>query len=374
VAALRDISGKLNETNQFQPSTFEERGISVPFTTPLLAHSRVRKNYRDMLELCVPQFSGVEGQYVIPWSAVCEMTEPTLHDRLLFEYVEEHDVRTPHQMRMATLSVASSGFGGPEVAEAAAKAIAVDEEAKAVNHVALILRVLQETGKSAVMDLHEVASTDRQEHVRAALFRVASDLGIPPEVLDKRISELALMTYAVGTPWSPVRGRLRALLHDLEQFRDALRKWGTAQVHEAGEKAVFSAEVAEFTLSNCAGPMKGLNALLKTPFGVVVAWEKIKAEPERLTHRLSWMLDGWDMIVEGWGICANDGERIVAAEQMVPVLPLIPRKELEAAQTEQVNGMIKKSRRWVRLNQNWATGELDLDMIHRIEAVKARAL
>ncbi len=40
--------------NGFLPTTFLERGVAVPFTTPLLAGSRTRPGERNQLELIVP--------------------------------------------------------------------------------------------------------------------------------------------------------------------------------------------------------------------------------------------------------------------------------------------------------------------------------
>jgi hypothetical protein len=372
-AVLHDLSVKLESSSRYLPSTFEERGVSVPFTTPKLAHARARKNYRDQLELCLPQFASTEGHYIIPWSAVSEVVQPTLHDKLLYERALELDVRTPHAMRLAALAVARDGLAGPEVAAAAAKALASDEEHKALNHVVLILRVLSETGKSLGIDLRAIASSDRQEHVRKALFRVATDLSVPAEVLDDRLTHLAIMTYMVGVPWSPSEGRLRVLVRTLTQFRDTMRGWGTDQIHDAGEKAVFCAAVADVTLAISAELLQQFDGLLKSPFALVVGWEKSKGEPVRLSERLSWILDGWEMIIELWTGCNDDNERITTVEQIVAVLPLIPRNELAASQREAANQLAEKGQRWVRLNQNWLTGEFDLDMIRRIELAKARS-
>jgi hypothetical protein len=373
VAVSRSISPKLQGSRQFLPSTFEERGIAVPFTTPLLAHSRVRKNYRGQLELSIPNFAGVDGNYIMPWKAVCDLVEPTLHDKLLFEHVIDNNVTTPHAMRLAALSVAATGIAGPEVAEAAKKAVAMDEESKALHHVVLILRLLEETNNGTAIDLREIGSVDRQEYVRKALARVSGELGMAADALDERISELTRMTYPVGVEWNPLEGRLRVQIRALSQFRDALHTWGNDQVNEAGERAVFSSEVADLTLVTSSGLLKNFNEAMKSPFSVVSAWRKVTAEVERFSSRLLWLLDGWDTVVHWWESCKDDNERIVVAEQMTPVLPLIPASEMELSQREAANGLIEKSHRWVRLNRDWSTGEVDVELIHRMETVKARA-
>jgi hypothetical protein len=372
-AATHGISPKLQSARKFLPSTFEERGIAVPFTTPLLAHSRVRKNYRSQLELSIPNFAGVEGNYVMPWKAVCDLVEPTLHDKLLFEHVIDNNVTTPHAMRLAALTVASTGIAGPEVADAAKKAIALDEESRALHQVVLILRLLEETSKGSAIDLREIGSADRQDYVRKALARISTELGMATDALDVRITELTQMTYPIGAEWNPVEGRLRVQVRALAQFRDSIRTWGGDQVNDAGDRAVFSSEVADLTLATSNGLLRSFNEAIKSPYHLVSLWQKSTPELERVSSRLSWLLDGWDIVVQWWETCKDDNERISTAEQMTPVLPLIPTNELETSAREAANGLIEKGRRWVRLNQDWSTGEVDVELIHRMETIKARA-
>jgi hypothetical protein len=372
-AAAHGISPKIQSARKFLPSTFEERGIAVPFTTPLLSHSRVRKNYRGQLELSIPNFAGVDGNYIMPWKAVCDLVEPTLHDKLLFEHVIENKVTTPHAMRLAALSVATTGIAGPEVAQSAKKAIALDEESRALHQVILILRLLEETNKGSAIDLREIGSVDRQDYVRKSLARVSSELGMPTDALDDRITELTRMTYPVGAEWNPVEGRLRVQVRALSQFRDSIRTWGCDQVNDAGDRAVFSSEVADLTLATSSNLLRSFNEVIQSPFNIVSMWQKSTPELERVASRLLWLLDGWDIIVQWWETCKDENERIATAEQMTPVLPLIPTNELEMSARETANGLIEKGHRWVKLNQDWSTGEVDVELIHRMETIKARA-
>ncbi|MBU6498939.1 MAG: hypothetical protein KGQ40_10460, partial [Rhodospirillales bacterium] len=54
----------------FLPSTFLERGVAVPFTTPQLAGARARPGTRVPLELVVPNPSGGRGHYILPWDGL----------------------------------------------------------------------------------------------------------------------------------------------------------------------------------------------------------------------------------------------------------------------------------------------------------------
>ena len=109
----------LRTPEQLLPSTFEERGAAIPFTTPMFAYARVRKDYRDRLELMVTRFAAVAGVYVVPWPMVPDIAALTTHDVMLYEEVSAKKVLNPYDMRLAALGVAKTGLAGPKAAEAA---------------------------------------------------------------------------------------------------------------------------------------------------------------------------------------------------------------------------------------------------------------
>jgi hypothetical protein len=70
-------------TSGFLPTTFLERGVAVPFTTPILIGARARPGERKPLELIVPNPSGARGVYILPWDGISGLCKPTVHDRRL---------------------------------------------------------------------------------------------------------------------------------------------------------------------------------------------------------------------------------------------------------------------------------------------------
>src|ERR1700712_5461419 len=51
----------------YHPTTFLERGVAVPFTTPMLAGTRARPAEKQGLELVIPNPSGGRGVYIMAW-------------------------------------------------------------------------------------------------------------------------------------------------------------------------------------------------------------------------------------------------------------------------------------------------------------------
>ena len=96
------------------PSTFEERGAAVAFTTPALAGARVRTDERHGLTILVKNFSGTAAIYAIPLTSLFEVFSTTIHDRALIETIQAETARSPSAIRRETLRVMALGLAGPE--------------------------------------------------------------------------------------------------------------------------------------------------------------------------------------------------------------------------------------------------------------------
>ena len=76
----------LPSVQPYHPTTFLERGVSIPFTTPMLGGARARPGGRpgngQALELIVPNPSGGRGVYIMPWQSITTLCRPTLHDKV----------------------------------------------------------------------------------------------------------------------------------------------------------------------------------------------------------------------------------------------------------------------------------------------------
>lgn len=61
------------------PTMFTDRGVTVPFTTPLLASTRARRSDRQVLELIVPNPSGARGVYSPAAADITALGRSTVH-------------------------------------------------------------------------------------------------------------------------------------------------------------------------------------------------------------------------------------------------------------------------------------------------------
>ena len=74
-----------------------DRGVAVPFTTPVIAQSRCRPVRNGKIELVVPNISGGQGNYIMPLSAVPDFCTPSLHDQFMLERLANIDHIRPRR-------------------------------------------------------------------------------------------------------------------------------------------------------------------------------------------------------------------------------------------------------------------------------------
>lgn len=103
----------------YHPTTFLDRGVAVPFTTPLLAGTRARPAERGGTELVVPNPSGGRGVYILPWGDLRALCNPTVHDRRLNERAAALPAIAPSSIRDVARQVAAEGLAGPAARQAA---------------------------------------------------------------------------------------------------------------------------------------------------------------------------------------------------------------------------------------------------------------
>ena len=144
----------------YHPITFLERGVTVPFTTPLLAGTRARPAGRADLELVVPNPSGGKGVYVMRWHAVMALCRPTLHDRMLNERIALLDNVTPRDISRLGRTVAAEGFAGEDASVAAMLADKAERAERLLNNYLLLTAVIAQTGPDGSTDTSESAPAD----------------------------------------------------------------------------------------------------------------------------------------------------------------------------------------------------------------------
>ncbi len=360
---------------QGRPSTFAERGVCVPFTTPILAQARIGMDRYEQLECLLPGFSGGKGTYVFSWKTVPEVIKITLHDRALHKEILEVGANSPDTIRTCALTIAARGFAGLAAAHQAKQALALDQQYVVLTNYVFVLELLKLVGVSTPDLLKTGLGTEEaRQTAKNALNQVAENFRIAPDVLYGRVEELSLQLAPVGLPQAPRPGRLRSLVDRLRTFEKSVLDWGAVETTEASGLASFIADCAQQTVGLAETKLSRLDKLLKKTRDVVVGNNKVSAEVDSTVTALSWLLDGWEYICQLWEDSRDQSEDMqrIAICEVFRIAPVIPSEELAANETFDMEDMKRVQRRWVRGNQDWRTGGMDYDAVRRIEQLKAK--
>lgn len=361
---------------EYAPSTFEERGAAVAFTTPLLSQTRVRRGERSKLEVLIPSLSEGMGTYVVAWKSVPEMVSMTMHDRYLHDLIVKEEACSPQEIRRATLKAARRGLAGPQAAQAARRALEEDEEQGTLTHYLLLLAILKAVGLESPEMLKAGISTEEgQRLTRQLMARAADSLKLEANLLYARLAEIAAAVAPVGLTQSPKPGRLLRGMQELKAFRQSMTSWSNEVPSDAAPVAAFCADVAQHTI--------GIGEKLLTDFQrrvdaigpLMRAWETEFVVIRSHAQRMAWLLDGWSHVTAAWDVAQTEDRHQQAAtiNDLFRVIPLLPKKESRQDMLGAAKRIKSVHRRSVRMLEDWRTGEMDVDAIRRIELVKARA-
>ncbi len=372
------MSTAATSSERFWPATFADRGATVPFTTPVLAAARLRSLGPEKVEYLIPGLSGSKGTYVIPAKAIPEMFKLTVHDRALLEEMEVKVATSPYDIRIATLKVASTGLAGSEAATAAKAILSASENQELVTRLFVVIKALEQLSKSqekfAVTDLMTEKGKNR---AREELTAAGEKLGIELQPLLDRLEEWGVLVAPLGIAGTAAVGPMRRIWQQLTALSRALRDWSTSDwVDDAKSDATLIADVAEETNRVSAAPIVELDGLLDNVGRYILPWEDTSLQIKGAMFRIAWFFDGWDHVLKIWDAAQKESHhrQKEAVTEMVRLLPLVPQSEVKSHQAQKWNDMSVSMRRQVRALEGWTSGDIDLELMLRLERYKATVI
>jgi hypothetical protein len=362
-------------TAAYQPATFLDRGVTVPFTTPFLLGARIRPtDTRAGLEVVIANPSGGRGSYIVPWGALPEVCSPTLHDRRLWQRLSDQAVVSPPTVRETARAVAAEGLAGREAAAAVQRAVNEDGAARMRANFLLLLDLIRrtETREEAAIPPHADKPANIEIRARRAVARFAPRLGVSPEIIAAWLEAIAVAFCGVGIPGDTGLSRSRALVAALQAMVSEIEIWVAQSADPAGEHgAVLVMDAARLTLSCAAAAFKDLDGLLSDTPTLLRAWREDSTELGRRASRPDWLLDGWQVIIGLW----RDADPLLRQGvlwEMALLAPVMPREVEEWLGIEEDWDRPTRLRRVVRANEDWRSGRM-LDIVARNERLRARA-
>ena len=313
----------------YQPTTFRERGVAVPFTTPLLAGARVRPGDRHGVEFIVPNPSGGRGVYVLPWSSVCVLCRPTVHDSCLADRLTNLSAIKPSTIRQAALATATQGLAGAEAAEAAAAAVNLDKQERLQTRF-LLLVALEEAAAPSSIGLaarRREASAELERDAALLVTIIAQRLDRPPEEIRAELDALTEVFLPLGLDGQAAPARIPRLLDGLVLLRDELAAWVREYHADAAvELAAMIAGYAGFAAATAGNALATARAMTRDPASLLRSWTR---GPDRIVsyaERPEWLLDGWEQLCLLWRSAETPSKQHAITAEMAQLVPVLPRE------------------------------------------------
>ncbi|HET8995944.1 MAG TPA: hypothetical protein VFN42_04690 [Acetobacteraceae bacterium] len=355
------------------PVTFLERGVQVPFTTPMLAGTRARPAEAYGTELLVPNLSGGRGVYVLPWAGVQKLCCPTVHDRRLNQKVETLITVTPSTIRHAAREVAVEGLAGREAQVAAVRAAELDRRGRMRTNFLLLVALLDrlEPGSLNPAWMGE-PSLELEAQACGTIVARAPQLGLAPDTIIADLEQLAEVLSAIGVHAEGPPARIPLLLEMLSDLHEQTTAWSRANCGEHADIAAMIAEVAGATITCAAATLRDARRLTEDVVRLVRQWSSNAGAVVRLAARPEWLLDGWEQICLLWRDAEMPGAREAALAEMALLAPVLPKETRLWVRAPIQEHSLFTYRRTVLANEDWRTGSAGLELIWRNERLRAR--
>jgi hypothetical protein len=372
-----DLAAQLESiaSGDYRPTTFLERGVAVPFTTPMLLGARLRPSNRKGMELVIANISGGRGFYIVSWSALAEICAPSLHDERLFALLTARAALSPGEIRQVARQVAQEGWGGRNAIRAAHQA----ESEAPLDRMRLNLRLLHrlvrqtESPIEATPPIAQDTPEGQQHRAKRAVLRAAETLSRRPEEVIQSLEGIAGAFQDVGVPEEPMLPRLRRMLAAVERMSRDFAEW--VALTPAARDLQVSAVIAEgcgLTLRCGTAMLEQVEAGMADMIGLLRRWQ---ADPDALVTeatRPDWLLDGWPLILGLWQD-TDPADRLRAAWEAAMLLPVLPRETAAWCGVQADWEQPQRLRRLVRAHRDWRHGRM-VDLTARNERLLASTL
>ena len=349
----------------WQPTTFLERGVAVPFTTPLLAGARARPGEAG-IDLIVPHPAGVRGVYIMAWSALPDFCTATLHDLMLSERISALKAVTPSDIRAAARAIAGEGAAGRGAREAARAAMNAERHEVLLTNILLLqLLVEQVHGSSATP-----AELDRR--AKAAILALVPKLQRPAPAITNDIEQLSSLFTGLGAGPTRDRARCARLADTIQTMMAEVRPLADRYPGPTGLAASLVLGAAEVTLSLARRTLSEARVQLDDLPALLASWAADNMRVTSMLTRTDWLLDGWEHICLIWKL-ADDANCRAAISEMALMVPVIPKEASEWLGLAIDEGDRQRLRKTVFSFEDWRSGGLVYELIGRNELIRALA-
>jgi hypothetical protein len=354
----------------YAPTTFLERGVAVPFTSPQLFGARARPKRIGGMELILPNPSGGRGVYVLDWSLLREFCRPTVHDRHLITRVAGLTSITPATIRQVATAIAADGMAGERAMAAALAIIEAERDELIVGNYVLLMTLVEQVGPP--LPSGEPAETEMEQRAQRAGATIGRRMDRTPAWVAGSLEALTEVLRPVGVRAQTQQARIRRVLELLRAVREEIAAWGEAHAGSIlADYAGMIRSAADLTLSLTQTMLDAVDAMTADTINLLEIWARDPESVIRAATRPEWMLDGWEQIGLLWRQATDPAAQRVALAEIAVLVPVVPREVIDWAGINLDGTMITHLRRLVPLNEDWRTGATVFELIARNEALRS---
>jgi len=368
---------QLPPAKPFDPTTFLERGVTVPFTTPALGGARARPGWGGEVELIVRNPYGGRGVYIMPWRNICDLFRPTVHDRCLNYQILAAPSITPRTIRVISQRIAAGGLAGDEARLAAQASEQRELQNRVTLNFELLERLIEQAEKYDRNAGRVVASLahDKRRRAMRAIASIAPRLGIPGDEVSGILETLAVCLECVGIERQGVPSRIDIIVASLNQTIHEVSLWACQQLNdELRALGQIVSESAALTSSIAAVIIPNVLELTSDIFNFLQRWIHNRRPIMELAMRPEWLLDGWEQICLLWRTAGDHASHAVVIAEMAHLLPVIPREVFDWIEPGIEREKLISRHRVVPLNTDWRTGAQVFELVARNEHLRSLEL
>ncbi len=351
----------------------------MPFTTPVLAGTRVRPADRVGLELIVPNPSGGRGDYILPWTGLRSLYCPTVHDTKLTERIMALPSVSPASIRGAARQLASEGLAGRAASAAARAAKAGEAESQLYTNFQLLLGLVQQAEPPGTCRVppEEDTPAELEKRARRTIALLAPRLRQSTEAIAAGLEELAALLGPIGLGDRVTRARLPhaiAMLKLLRRDVAALPMQAAPPVQDddhVTELVHMVVSTADATLIYAAATLLEAREAAAHILPLLINWLADPLTLGRQLTRTDWLMDGWERICRVWTAAVTPAERLEALGEIAALLPIIPKEAGDWVGFHVEFERAPRTQRFVVRHEDWRTGLCVQDTIARNEALLA---
>ncbi|HYD32692.1 MAG TPA: hypothetical protein VEB64_17765 [Azospirillaceae bacterium] len=332
---------------RFLPSTFERRGVALPFDRKILRYARLRiddAEDRHQWHVVLPYHASARRGTVaiLPWLQLPQFTDLTPRDQALVTTLGKIRVSRnqadpavdPLQVRTILLSVDGEMGATPERQARARREASMDSQIKGTVHLHLFANLVQEFAKDIqdevltnmtgplYRQLSVVARQDANLKLMVDRFaakvvdHAGSRLGLSPEHVTKRMDDLADIMVPLGRIDMEDLAAAAAMgqaagdrVQDgfLVRARDDLR-WLHGEMDaflvNAREELRYPLEMILFSvdqfLKTVGATIDDVERGVHSISNALQRYESVRPRIAQARLRVAWILDGWGVMVNLW--------------------------------------------------------------------------